>query len=579
MKIKTKLVLGVGFLFTLIVLLAVVGAVNILALKDDSENILVANYNSLQYTQEMLESLEDTSVMGMQRFERSLKRQLQNITELGESNATARLRDYFYLYKNDPRNIELRKKMREQIHMITHMNMQAIETKNEIAKSTADKAIFWIIITGISCFVLAFWLLIKLPSNIANPIRKLTDSIKQIAAKNYSERVRLTNEGEFRELARSFNIMAQKLEEYNNTNIAKLMLEKTRVETLINNMHDPVIGLDDHLRVIFANEEALKVTGLNHSELVGVLAQEVALNNDLVREVMRDIMLGKNTSQAGRLLPIKIFSENKEGYFEKEVFDIRMAPIGEDAMRVVGHMIILRNVTAYKELDFAKTNFIATISHEFKTPISSIKMSSQLLENHQIGALNDEQRSLVNSIQEDANRLLKITGELLNMSQIESGNIQLSAKPFDAKELVLYAIDANRLAAEAKEVRFEIDCPDSISRIIADNDKTTWVLTNLVSNAIRYSHEKSVVSLRLEETEGLIKLSVSDAGRGIEREYIDRIFERYFRVPGTNKDGTGLGLAISKEFIEAQGGHLTVESELGKGSTFTMTLPKEFNRS
>lgn len=578
MKIKTKLVLGVGFLFTLIVLLAVVGAVNILALKGDSENILVANYNSLQYTQEMLEALEDTSAAGMQRFERNLKSQQQNITELGESNATVRLSDFFYSYKNDPRNIELRKKMREQIHMITHMNMQAIETKNEIAKSTADKAIFWIIITGISCFVLAFWLLIKLPSNIANPIRKLTDSIKQIAAKNYSERVRLTNEGEFRELARSFNIMAQKLEEYNNTSIAKLMLEKTRVETLINNMHDPVIGLDDHLRVIFANEEALKVTGLNHSELVGVLAQEVALNNDLMRELMRDIMLGKNTQLAGRLLPIKIFTENKEGYFEKEIFDIRMVPVGEDAMRVVGHMIILRNVTAYKELDFAKTNFIATISHEFKTPISSIKMSSQLLENHQIGSLNDEQRSLVNSIQEDTNRLLKITGELLNMSQIESGNIQLSAKPVDAKELVLYAIDANRLAAEAKEVRFEIDCPSSISRIIADNDKTTWVLTNLVSNAVRYSHEKSVVSLLLEETEGLIKLSVRDAGRGIEREYIDRIFERYFRVPGTNKDGTGLGLSISKEFIEAQGGHLTVDSELGKGSTFTMSLPKEFKR-
>lgn len=351
------------------------------------------------------------------------------------------------------------------------------------------------------------------------------------------------------------------------------MMEKKRIETLINNMHDPVIGLDENLKIIFANEEAIKISGLRSEDLVGKMAQDLAIKNDLIRSLIQDLMSGESVNDH-RQTPIKIFSENREGYFEKETLHISITPTGETKSKLVGHVIFLRNVTSYKELDFAKTNFIATVSHEFKTPISSIKMSLQLLENEQVGSLNEEQKNLLDSIKDDANRLLKITGELLNMTQVESGNIQLSIIPAEPKKILLYAVKATKTQADQKQIQFEINCPDNISKVQADHEKTAWVLTNLISNAIRYSYDNSVIYLSIQQSTSKVEISVRDTGQGIAPQYMDKIFDRYFRVPGTNKEGTGLGLAISKEFIEAQGGKITVDSEFGAGSTFTLVLNK-----
>ncbi|MEO7176015.1 MAG: ATP-binding protein [Saprospiraceae bacterium] len=447
--------------------------------------------------------------------------------------------------------------------------MQAIQRKSEVAKMTAERAVSWIAITGTICFLIAFILLVNLPSNIANPIKELTESIKQIAAKNYSERVHFESHSEFGELAKSFNTMAKKLEEYNNSSLARLMMEKGRIETLINNMHDPVIGLDENLKVIFANEEAVKVIGMNIDSLIGHSTQELAVNNDLIRTLIQDLMIEVND---GKPKAIKIFSDNREGYFEKETLHISVVPTGEQSHKLVGHVIILRDITEHKELDFAKTNFISTVSHEFKTPIASIGMSCQLLENKQVGELNAEQTSLLESIKDDAGRLLKITDELLNMTQVESGNIRLNILPCDSMEIVNSAINANKTQADQKKIELTVFYPQNLPKVWADCEKTSWVMTNLISNAIRYSYDNSHIELRLEVLGNKLSFLVIDSGQGIAPQYKDRIFERYFRVPGTKKEGTGLGLAISKEFIEAQGGHIDVVSEFGTGSTFSITL-------
>jgi NtrC-family two-component system sensor histidine kinase KinB len=461
--------------------------------------------------------------------------------------------------------------IRTGIFRIMEMNMQAIERKSEVAKATAGRAAFLIAITGTMCFLIAFILLINLPSNISSPINELTESIKQIAAKNYSERVRFESHSEFGELAKSFNTMAEKLSEYNSSNLAKLIIEKKRIEALINNMHDPVIGLDEQLKVIFANEEALKVIGVSSEDILGHGAQDLSVKNDLIRTLIRDLV-DSDSRNPIKQQPIKIYANNKEGYFEKETIHISITPTGEKHQLLIGHVIILRNITEHKELDFAKTNLIATVSHEFKTPISSIKMSVHLLENEQTGPLNAEQKHLLHSIDEDASRLLKITGELLNMSQVESGNIQLSMLPADPAEIIKYAIQATQTQADQHHIKFSIAIPETIPKVLADSEKTAWVLTNLISNAIRYSYENSTIYLSVKELKNKVQISVRDTGQGIAPQYKDKIFERYFRVPGTKKEGTGLGLAISKEFIAAQNGEITVDSELGSGSTFTISF-------
>jgi NtrC-family two-component system sensor histidine kinase KinB len=573
MKIKTKLTLGVGLLSSLIIIIGFVGTRYINALRQDTENILVANYNSLQFSKNLLVALDEDVNTSLRNFESNLQKQEKNITEIGEGKLTHNLRMHFELFKKNHEDSSVILKIRGEIFKIMEINMSAIQRKSETATATADNAVYWIVITALGCFLIAFILLVNLPANIANPIKELTASIKKIADKKYSERVHFESTNEFGDLADSFNTMAAKLEEYNSSNLAKLMMEKNRIETLINNMHDPVICLDENLKVIFANEEARNITGLRQDEILGKYTQELAERNDLIRSLLQDLM-AKESENNVKPEPIRIYADNKEGYFEKEILHISITPTGEKTKQLIGHVIILRNITEHKELDFAKTNFIATVSHEFKTPISSIKMSLQLLEKDEIGKLNAEQRNLIHSINDDATRLLKITGELLNMTQVESGNIQLSIFPADPKEILLYAINATKTQADQKQIQFEINCPDNISNVQADNEKTAWVLTNLISNAIRYSYDNSIIYLSIQQAKNQVQISVRDTGQGIAPQYKDKIFDRYFRVPGTKKEGTGLGLAISKEFIEAQGGRITVESEFGAGSTFTLTLNK-----
>jgi signal transduction histidine kinase len=572
-KIKTKLALGVGLLFLLIILLIVVSTTSINALKNDTEDILVANYNSLEYSRNMLIALEESNNEAVRKFQTNLSNQEKNITEVGEPELTADIRTHFEAFTRQRSDSTLKATLKKEIFNLMDMNMQAIQRKSEVAKATSNKAVFYIAVTGTLCFLIAFVLLVNLPSNIANPIKELTASIKQIAEKNYSERVHFEGHSEFGQLARSFNTMAEKLEEYDSSNLAKLMMEKKRIETLISSMQDPVMGLDENLRIIFANEEAVKISGLSQQELVGKPALELSVRNDLIRTLIRDLMSGGPTNEP-KQDPIKIYSGNKESYFEKETLHISITPTGESTAKLIGYVVLLRNVTSYKELDFAKTNFIATVSHEFKTPISSIKMSLQLLENEQIGTLNSEQKNLIESINQDASRLLKITGELLNMAQVESGNIQLSIRPTDPNEIVSYALNAIKTQANQKQIQIDINCPENISSVLADNEKTAWVITNLLSNAIRYSYDNSTVFLTLTENENSVEISVRDTGQGIAPQYKEKIFDRYFRVPGTKKEGTGLGLAISKEFMEAQGGQITVESEFGAGTTFTISLNK-----
>ncbi len=571
MKIKTKLNLGVGLLFLMIIILSLVAAFYIFSIKKDTENILKANYNTLEYSRNMLLSLDE--INGNEEkaiiiFETNITKQSANITEAGEDKATYNLQKNFDLLKESRTDETLKSQIRQDIFKIMKLNMNAIKEKSDIAKHTAETANFWIAVTGTLCFLIAFNLLVNLPNNIANPIKELTDSIKQIANKNYSQRVHFMNHNEFGDLAKSFNTMAEKLQEYNNSNLYKLSFEKKRLETLINNMHDPIIGLDNQGLILFANDEALKIIGLKSENVMGKLLTTLALTNDLMKSlVIKDLSDEKQKS-----LPMKIFADGKESYFEKETINITIKPTGEDQIIDIGNVIILRNITVFKELDFAKTNFIATVSHELKTPISSIKLSLQLLEKAETGNINEDQKQLIESIKDDSQRLLKITGELLELSQLETGNIKLNMEKSNPYEIMNYATEAVKVQAEQKQIELVIETEQNLPDIKADSEKTAWVLINFLTNAITYSTENSTIIVKLKNENSQVVFQVIDTGKGIDTRYKTKIFDKYFQVPGSQKSGTGLGLAISKEFIEAQNGTIGVESELGLGSTFYFKL-------
>ncbi len=573
MKIKTKLNAGVGLLFFMIIVLSTLGGWFIYQLKKDTQNILAANYNTLQYSRNMLLSLEEIGKepFALSEFQKNLDLQRQNITESGEKEATQNINEHFSELQNDQGNYSLHSAIRKDIAELMQLNMNAIQIKSGIANTTAQNAIAVISIAGTLCFLIAFILMVNLPANISNPIRELTSSIHQIANQNYRQRVQFESNSEFGELAKSFNTMAEKLQEYSESRIDKILKGKKRIETLIDNMHDAVIGIDENRKVLFVNDEALKISGLKKENFVGKLIQDVAVSNDLVRDLIKEIINPDAEKNPAELL--KIFVEGKENYFEKEILDIKVIPTGEKESSFIGQVIMLRNITPFKELDLAKTRFIGTVSHEFKTPISSIQMGLQLLENEKIGSLNEEQQKLIKGIDDDTLRLLKITGELLNIAQLETGVSQLNIRPFKINAIIEEVIKTNKSAADKRQISIHTDLDTTLDIINADQEKTLWVLNNIVSNAIRYSYEQSKVIIKVERLDSQhVKFSVSDRGLGIEEQYLKHIFTRYFRVPGTKTEGTGLGLSISKEFIEAQGGSISVESEIGNGSIFSFIL-------
>lgn len=571
MKIKTKLNLGVGLLFLMIIILSLVSAFYIFSIKKDTQNILKANYNTLEYSRNMLLSLENFTSdenKAIAFFENNLKKQFKNVTESGEGEATSTIQKSFSKLKQDRNNESIKIQIREVIFEIMKLNMNAIKQKSDLANHTAETGNLWIAITGTLCFLIAFNLLVNLPNNIANPIKELTASISEIANKNYSERVHFMNHNEFGDLAKSFNTMAEKLQEYQNSNAYKLAFEKKRLETLINNMTDPIVGLDNQGIILFVNDEALKIIGKKSEDVLGKSAEYLALSNDLIKSLITT----KSLNGKHKKVPMTIYADGKESYFEKETIKITITPTGEDKTIDIGNVIILRNITIFKELDFAKTNFIATVSHELKTPISSIKMSLQLLEKPEIGIINDEQHQLIESIKEDSQRLLKITGELLELSQVETGKIQLNIEESSPYEMLNYAIEAVRVQADQKNIELVVEAEKNLPNVNADNEKTGWVLINFLANAIQYSSENSKICANLKLVDNQIIFEVVDYGRGIDMQYQNKVFDKYFQIPGSQKSGTGLGLAICKEFIEAQSGLIGIESQLGLGSTFYFKL-------
>jgi NtrC-family two-component system sensor histidine kinase KinB len=536
MKLKSKISLALAFLFAAIVGIVVLGMYYLRDLSVDAENILKDNYESLTYTKKILEACDSQDFAAI---EANLQLQEQNVTEPGEREFTLLLRKAFL-----NKNIE---EIRRYCFVLQELNMKAIVAKSETTSETADRASNYLLIVATILCIVTFTFIVNFPGYIANPITALTNSIKSIANKQYEERLNFDRNDEFGELAEAFNQMAEKMDEYEHSNLAKILFEKKRIETIINRISDPVIGLDERKKVVFVNDKALSLLNLTREQMIDRYAPDVAVDNDLFRNIIR--------FDASSL--IKIVVDGKENYFSRDITS--------------GEVIFLKNITPFKELDLAKTNFIATISHELKTPIASLQMGIKLLHDDRVGKMNEEQKGIIATLSDETSRLSKLTHELLDLAQVETGNIKLDLQKIAPHDVILYAFESVKFHAERKKVKIEIQEDDHLPFIRADRDKTTWVLVNLLTNAIRYSPENERVILSCTADDVDVKFSVRDFGPGIDEKYVPRLFEKFFQVPGT-PSGTGLGLTISKEFIEAQGGSINVESKPGFGSTFSFKI-------
>ncbi|TCC97095.1 HAMP domain-containing sensor histidine kinase [Pedobacter hiemivivus] len=581
MKIKNKLRLGFGFLFVVILFFGGVSLYYMNEISIRSKVILKDNYETLSFTSKMRSIIDEDSLplsaKAQEMFNHQLALEEKNITEAGEGKAVAALKVAYARIIDPATDLATKQKalreVRWQLKIIDDVNMNAIVRKNAVAQRSIEKSAMYVIFAASICFLILFSFIVNFPGFVANPLREFADAIREISRKNYKQRLEFKGSDEFSELADSFNVMTAELNKWENSNLAKLQSEKLRIETIIEQMQDAIIGVNEKQEVIFFNKVAGQLLNLDQQQVIGANAMELRKKNDLLNRILQEDSVSK---------PMKIYADQKESYFQLERREIRIPNYDDGAEhalveigKAAGEVYILKNITKFKELDEAKTNFIATVSHELKTPISSIKMSLKLMDDERVGPMNPEQKELVQHIKEDCGRLLKITTELLDLAQVETGNLQMNVVKSDPRKIAIYAMDAVRFQAEQKSIELELISRNNLPHISVDIEKTAWVLVNFLSNALRYSAEKSKIIVQVIENNDAIEFSVRDFGKGIEEQYQKRLFEKYFQVPtdGNNKSGSGLGLAISKDFIEAENGTIWVESAIGEGSRFCFSLP------
>lgn len=612
-KLKTKILLGLVFLLLVIFLLSITGIFSIYYLSEDSKVIIKDNYASVEHSTHMLDAVESIFTRQLSRLENTNKDsallkaindslqnkkeeflkyynyQKKNITEPGEDKVVSKVIYSFHRFISvidsisskstsfNTSDVDLLKSnyiiATTSIKKIYKLNMDAIYKKNEVANRTADNVSVYMAIAAVTSILITVVFIFYFPSYITTPITELTKKIKDISNKKYDQRIDIQTNDELNTLADAFNIMAIKLKEYQAQQFDELLLEKQRMETLLANLQDGTLLLDNTFNILHANHKFCELSGMRFTELLGKKITELENNNQFLTQINSFEINNTKESINKKPKPFGVLIKNKTEYFQILLLDSSNAARFDPNVEPSGYIILIQNITKYEERDLAKTNLIATISHELKTPLSSINLSIKLLEDDRVGLLNKEQKELTESIKIQSNRILNLVNEVLDFTQAETGHIKLKIKPCEVRDIVELGTFAILMLINEKEVNLDISIPENIKRVKCDLEKTVWVIVNLLNNAIRYSSPKGKITISAKSENKFVTISIKDEGPGVSVEEQSRIFEKYVKSKSESAKGTGLGLAISKEFVEVQGGRIGVESTPGKGSIFYFTLP------
>ena len=418
-------------------------------------------------------------------------------------------------------------------------------------------------------------MMVRLPRMVVRPLRRLTVDVERVAGPGPATRVAVGRRDEVGSVAAAVNLVLSQAQTDRRTTLAELFTERNRMASLVQSLDEGLLLLDEHGTIVLANPVACDLLGLPQTALLGQSAEAVATTNELLRELLVPLA---EANLAGDDVPDPVFTFPHKG--DAPHYQLSISPIapaagpGAGPAVAAGYILCLRNVSDFKKLDEVKSGFLATISHELKTPLASIKLSLMLLQNER--TTDAERQTLAAGIGEETQRLLSMVGQLIDVSRLDAGaGIRLNVQPMRLADVIGYATRTVLPQLHDKQLQLATTLPDTLPEVHGDVEKTTWVLINLLSNAIRYSPAGAPLCIRAVPWGEMVRVSVEDCGPGIPAEFHRRIFERFAGLPGPagHSGSSGLGLSISREFIDAQGGQLWVESQPAAGSRFLFTLP------
>jgi two-component system, NtrC family, sensor histidine kinase KinB len=618
MSLRTKLLAGYMVFIAALVVLGGWSAWRLREMGDVSRRIISNNYDSVIAAQEMKESLErqdsaalfallgarERAIAQMRehrkRFDANYQKAANNITEPGEPEVLETIRrdrDVYYQMFDDflarvntiegkttaahsaVRNEESAEhseyftrlepqfnKLRADCDHLLQLNQRAMLAKSEAAGGSARRWFYLTLLMAGILVVAGLALAVFLANRIVKPLQELTATTIRIAGGDLNAEVEVTSHDEVGILAAEYNRMAERIRQLRRSDMGQLLVAQQTTEAAIDSLYDPVIVTDAEGCVTKLNPAAEEIFGSeaeNTGKHVGEIARDTLIAG-AVAEALRSQrpVIGEGASS---ILPLPVDGSER-------AYRLRTTPMRDQEKHLLGAVTLLEDITHLREIDRLKSEFIATASHELRTPLTSVQMGVHLLLEGALGELTDNQTEVLQACRQDCERLDKLMRDLLDLSKIEAGESQPQLAPVRARDLIAGAVKELRPQVKAKDLELHVDLSVDLPSVMIDRTQIERVLTNLVINAIRYTRHGEI-KITASRRDAQVAISVCDTGSGIPAEYLPHIFDKFVQVPGVATGGAGLGLAISKSIVEAHSGQISVQSEVGSGTTFTFTLP------
>jgi len=597
--LRTKLLLAQAPLAVGLALVGVVALTTVQTLGQSSERILQDNFRSVLAAQRMKEAAErvDSAALfraagrpdkgdaqagpNIEAFETELRIQERNITETGEADATRRLRAAWngYVAKYDAfrrlrEEKDLRRdyfaelqpeflRLKDAAERILEINQDAMLLKSDRARATAERNRSLLLLSTISALALCLFASVSLTRRVLRPLNRLSLAVRRIGEGDLEARARIEGQDEIAQVGRELDTMADKLREYRSSSLGELLQAQQASQAAIDSLPDPILVVAADGALLNVNESAERELQIHAGE------QPLArIDPDLrtaIEKVRAHVVSGK-----GPYLPRGL--EEALHVRDRRLLP-RATPLYSEEGAVVGATIVLQDVTRLVRFDKLKNDLVATVAHEFRTPLTSLRMAIHILVEGTVGPINEKQADLLQAAREDCERLQDIVDDLLDLARIQAGKVEVQPAAISAKSLVEGALANRSAAASAARIQLAAELGEPVLPVLADAERISLVLDNLIGNAVRHSAPGGAVIVRARPQHDSVRFEVEDHGHGIPPEYRQRIFEKFFRVPGTKGEGIGLGLYLAREIVLAHGGDMGVESETGKGSRFWFTLP------
>ncbi len=405
-----------------------------------------------------------------------------------------------------------------------------------------------------------------LSRSILEPIRAVTRGARAMTRGELDQVVPATTRDELGELADAFNTMARTIREFRQAGTARLLRAQQTAQATIDSFPDPVVVVDPTGAVERANPAARQILGVTTSANGSIPWTPPPL----LKAPLTEVIGGQPDYLPNSLEHALCFREHgQERYFLPRVLAIR----GDQGL--LGAAMVLQDVTKFRLVDQLKSDMVSTVSHELKTPLTSLQMAVHLLLEEVVGPLTSKQIELLLAARQDTDRLLAMINDLLDLTRLEQGRLTLDSHPVASADLVAEAVERFRPRAEDAGVNLKGDVAFGLPPVLVDRERVGHVFDNLIGNALAHTGRGGTIRVAAADDGDVVRFMVEDTGEGIPPEHLGQIFEKFYRVPGSRSGGgAGLGLAIAREIVVAHGGTIHATSSPGVGTTFTFVLPK-----